>query len=72
MKNEKRISIKFSSKPEICPQCGGTVVNIIYGEATKEMMEAAERGEIMLGGCIVHEEAADWQCNKCGQHYKQD
>lgn len=69
MKNEKRIAIKFSEKPDVCPQCGGKVVEIIYGLPTYETFEASKRGEVMLGGCVVYDEAADWQCNKCGQHY---
>lgn len=72
MKNEKRIAIKFMVKPEVCPQCGGRVVDILYGEPTPEAMEAIERGELMLGGCIVSEDAPEWQCVKCGQHYKQE
>lgn len=72
MKNEKRITLKCHQKPETCPQCGGKVVEIIYGEPTQETFEMAERSEVMLGGCILTEDAPDWQCTKCGQHYMQD
>lgn len=71
MKNERRIAVKFTHKPETCPQCGGKVVDIVYGEPTSETMETADRGEVILGCCIVTDDSPEWQCITCGQHYKQ-
>jgi hypothetical protein len=33
------------------------------------MMEAAEKGEIVMGGCIVHEDNPTWSCKKCGHRW---
>lgn len=49
MKNELRIAVKLNEKPNTCPQCGGKVVGIVYGEPTAKTMDAVERGEVMLG-----------------------
>ena len=71
MRNELRIAVKLTDKPDTCPQCGGKIVDIVYGEPTAETMDAVERGEVMLGGCCITEDAPEWQCVRCGQHYKQ-
>lgn len=36
-----------------CAQCGGPLVRIVYGFPGPEMWDAAERGEIVLGGCVM-------------------
>jgi hypothetical protein len=38
---------------ERCPKCGGGMVQVIYGMPDTELMEAAERGEVVLGGCSL-------------------
>ena len=49
-----------------CPKCGSTdAVEIIYGYPTDETGMAAERGEIVLGGCLVGMEDPDYQCRGC-------
>ena len=58
-------------KPETCPYCGGRVVKIYRGEPTQETMEKADRGEAILGGCLINPEAADWQCINCGCEFKE-
>ena len=40
-----------------CPDCGGTGIRIIYGLPSPELAEAAERGDVALGGCIIGDEA---------------
>jgi hypothetical protein len=41
-------------KPKSCPQCGSTkLAQILYGRSTAEGMEAAGRGEVLLGGCFA-------------------
>jgi hypothetical protein len=42
-------------------------VRIAYGYPSPEMMDAAERGEIELGGCIIEEGAPGRRCRRCGQ-----
>jgi hypothetical protein len=58
------------------PECGGKMVKIVYGEPNAELMEAAERGEIILGGCcVVVDEDGDivapkWGCVNCDNRFK--
>lgn len=49
-----------------CPKCGGKVVKIIYGEPTEELFEAADRGEVILGGCCI---ALDENGNQISPEY---
>lgn len=49
-----------------CSRCGGSAVPIAYGYPGPEMMEAAERGEIVLGGCMVSEGQPTRRCGDCG------
>jgi hypothetical protein len=52
--------------PDVCPQCGsGRLVAIAYGYPGPEMMAAAERGEVLLGGCVVSEEMPLDGCADC-------
>ena len=39
---------------------------IVFGFPMPEMLEAAERGEIALGGCVVTGEDPTHQCSACG------
>ena len=49
-----------------CPRCGSTdAVEIVYGYPTGETFEAAERGEVVLGGCVIGPEAPDYECGSC-------
>jgi len=53
-------------KPEKCPKCGSAeVLRIAYGLPGPEMGEAAERGEIALGGCVIDERSRQWECATC-------
>ncbi|UCH79180.1 MAG: hypothetical protein JSU81_04330 [Candidatus Coatesbacteria bacterium] len=38
--------------PPACPKCGSdeNVIPIVYGYPSEELFEAAERGEVALGG----------------------
>jgi hypothetical protein len=50
-----------------CRRCGSTdVVEIVYGLPDVELRVAAERGEVVLGGCIVGDELPDYDCRGCG------
>lgn len=49
-----------------CPRCGGEPVPIAYGLPGAEMLAAAERGEIRLGGCVVFDGQPTGQCAACG------
>ena len=73
--------IKVKRKPVKCHKCGQkTVVEIVYGMPSSELLEAAERKEVILGGCCVHIDPSDplkrldpeWECKECGQRYKKE
>ncbi len=50
-----------------CPRCGATeALRIVYGLPTNEAVAAAERGEFRLGGCVIDEESAEFECGGCG------
>jgi hypothetical protein len=40
-------------------------VPIVYGYPAPETFEAAERGEVILGGCIVFEDMPEGRCPSC-------
>ena len=49
---------------EVCAQCGGPVLPVLYGFPSKEGFDAADRGEVMLGGCVIglDDVTASWEC----------
>jgi hypothetical protein len=49
-----------------CPECGeDTLRPIAYGLPSLELMEAAGRGEVVLGGCVITPHAPAWACTRC-------
>lgn len=53
-----------------CPACGSTdIVKILYGMPTHEAYEAAERGELVIGGCCVLDIKPTKHCKACGQDF---
>ena len=48
-----------------CPRCGGPTVPIVYGYPTYETFEAADRGELRLGGCVVFDGQPTEHCTAC-------
>jgi len=41
-------------KGSTCPSCAkGKLVPIVYGLPMEDLMEQAQRGEVILGGCVV-------------------
>ena len=65
-----------NSKPNVCPNCDGNIVDIIYGEPNQELYEQSLRKEVILGGCcVVVDESGnmtnpEWGCVKCGKRFK--
>jgi DNA-directed RNA polymerase subunit RPC12/RpoP len=56
--------------PRACPRCGSRdVIPILYGYPLPETMEAAERGEIELGGCCVTGNDPTLKCRACGEEF---
>lgn len=51
----------------VCPQCREKAgVNIVYGMPTRDLAEQAERGEVVLGGCVLEENQPERHCTACG------
>lgn len=54
--------------PMDCPGCDRSISPqpIAYGYPGQEMADAAERGEIFLGGCVVYGDFPSHRCPMCG------
>jgi len=54
-----------------CPECGTSenVIPIIYGYPGPELREAADRGEVWLGGCVITGDDPLWHCKDCGKSW---
>ncbi len=50
-----------------CPSCGSSlaVVRIAYGLPGPGLIEQADRGEFVLGGCVLEEDSPRWYCQEC-------
>lgn len=54
-----------------CPECGGKeVLPILYGMPPAEIGEAAERGQVVLGGCVITGDDPNWRCAVCGHQWR--
>jgi hypothetical protein len=52
---------------QVCPSCHATsLVRVARGYPTPETMDAAERGEVVLGGCMVGADVPELACRSCG------
>jgi hypothetical protein len=61
------MKLSSSTKPATCPTCGSdSIATIMYGYPSSIDTDAIARGEIILGGCTVHDESPSWKCNACG------
>jgi hypothetical protein len=53
-----------------CPKCrSNNTIPIVYGMPGPELVEAAERGEVALAGCIVSHFDPSWTCKACGNQF---
>lgn len=46
-----------------CPRCGALGLPIVYGLPGPDLFEAAERGEVALGGCELSFDNPLWRCS---------
>ena len=61
---------KIRESGSACPTCGSQDrVPILYGLPTQEASERADRGEILLGGCIFDDRDPRWKCRVCGTEW---
>lgn len=53
--------------PDRCLWCGtASPVPIVFGLPDGELEELADRGEVILGGCVVTGNDPRWRCRSCG------
>ncbi|MCY3414979.1 MAG: hypothetical protein INQ03_25235 [Candidatus Heimdallarchaeota archaeon] len=53
-----------------CPKCKSEEYTpIMYGYPAKESIEAAEKGELILGGCELPKKLTNASCKACGHRY---
>lgn len=54
-----------------CPECtSADMVPIVYGLPDDPLIEKAQRGEVILGGCtVLLGQSPDWSCNSCGHQF---
>ncbi|XXX75544.1 hypothetical protein WMF30_48630 [Sorangium sp. So ce134] len=53
-------------RPDACPACASPrILRIFYGLPLPETMALVERGEALLGGCIICAGQPDWECSRC-------
>lgn len=43
------------------------MIPIVYGLPGDGMFRDAEKGRVILGGCVIHEGAPTQQCEECGK-----
>jgi len=56
-----------------CPHCGShELIPIVYGMPGPELAEAAERNELVLGGCVVSSDDPTHRCRNCGRDLRVD
>lgn len=70
--NDREGSALEADRPQFrkvaCVACGGErFVPIVFGYPLPETFEAAERGEVVLGGCIVSDDDPKVACAACGE-----
>lgn len=54
-----------------CPVCeSANVVPVAYGYPSDDMFSRADRGEILLGGCVLAPDASVEGCGDCGTQWK--
>ena len=58
------------SAPTDCPRCEVRLLPVVYGLPNWEMCEQADRGEILLGGCLI--DFVDLACPNCWWEYKRE
>jgi len=59
----------YHAGPE-CPDCHARdVVPIIYGYPSAHAVEAAQRGELLIGGWNSDSHNPRWSCRSCGRRF---
>jgi len=49
-----------------CPSCNSEqVATIVYGLPSPKLFEEADKGRVVLGGCVECEGNPEWKCKAC-------
>jgi hypothetical protein len=48
-----------------CPRCGAARVPIVYGYPPSPDPDTSAKVSVVLGGCVVDNDAARWWCETC-------
>jgi hypothetical protein len=57
----------------VCPACGREdSVPMVYGLPSPDLMDLAERGLAVLGGCALPDDGNDVVCRSCGLEWGPD
>jgi len=52
--------------PPLCPDCSSATARpIVYGYPGAALAQRAERGQLVLGGCLVTDNDPRWMCPSC-------
>ncbi|MEJ3406129.1 hypothetical protein WDJ51_15445 [Rathayibacter sp. YIM 133350] len=58
------------ARAHACPEChSGSTIQIIYGVADALLIEAADDGEVILGGWLYASDAPTRHCKGCGAEW---
>ena len=56
---------RFKKAPS-CPECQSKdTMPVVYGFPSPEIFEAAERGDVAIGGCVIQPHNPRWACPAC-------
>ena len=58
-------------KPICCPKCRSEdVLEIIYGLPGESLLNAAQKGKVVLGGCCITGNDPEFHCKSCGNDFR--
>lgn len=64
-------TIKSMYEPDVCPECGGKLIPIIYGLPSNKLLEDIKNGEeYILGGCCIDYDSPTDYCKSCDKGLK--
>jgi hypothetical protein len=68
----KNLDLELSNRNyNSCSSCKSkNIIPIEYGLPGPEMVRAAEKKEIYIGGCLISDSNPEWHCNNCGYDWK--
>ena len=59
----------MSSATSACPVCGAATIPVLHGFPLRDDWEREQRGEVVLGGCIIGSTTPDRVCKGEPAHW---